>query len=383
MTSRSASTNSIVVFHPQAVARKYGHGAVLRLEALLHELVAAQERSGVSSELVSIPAGDATSGDGEAQAFKQVLDATCGPPCQGRSYLLVGGGDLIPLFTLADPTNTDGHIFSDRPYGASGSGLEAVIAGQLSPVGRLPGEPGSNDPDALFFQIESMLRAHALPSPGGGVFALAADCWRESTQQILEALGTKAKLIKLSEPVRLGDFDTDWLKDRPFVHFNLHGRPHDAYWRGTGRPSWKRRRAVQPTDFEHAPVDGAVVFAQCCYGARTRDRTRETSIALTLLSRGVRGFVGCLETSYGVDGERLKDLEESDIVAYHFWRLLHAGERIGQALFNAERLFAKEALASPAGLDADDRKTLLTFVLFGDPTLRGAPADRTGEPGRG
>jgi len=372
----------ILVFDPGALGQRFGPEHPERLRPLLRELAAVQGEAGLSAELLEVPARRQPG----AAGLRRILEEHHGAPCGDRAYLLVGGGDVLPPFSLPDPTAPDQRVFSDQVHGASGPGLEDLLDRDRSPVGRLPGEPGAEGDaggEALEEQVRWMIRAHRRGPPRAGTFALSAAVWRESTEGVLAALPSRRRVLELSDPLRLGDLEPERLADRAWIHFNLHGRPEDPYWRGTGEPSWKRRRVVEPQALLQARVAGAVVFSQCCFGARTRGRTRHTSNALALLHRGVRCYVGCLETSYGSDGERQKELEESDVVAHHFWRLVRAGERTGTALVEAQRRFGALARASRQGLDEDDHKTLLTFALYGDPSLRGAAdGDDTALPGR-
>jgi hypothetical protein len=58
------------------------------------------------------------------------------------------------------------------------------------------------------------------------------------------------------------------------------------------------------------------------------------------------------------------------LIALHFLRALREpGTTLGSAFMAARAGMLRDTLAFQATLDEDDQKTLLEFVLYGDPTL--------------
>jgi hypothetical protein len=57
----------------------------------------------------------------------------------------------------------------------------------------------------------------------------------------------------------------------------------------------------------------------------------------------------------------------------YFFEYLQQGHTLGASLRNAKLDFARKSLRRRGFLDDDDAKTLLQFVLYGDPTLRVRP----------
>jgi hypothetical protein len=66
-------------------------------------------------------------------------------------------------------------------------------------------------------------------------------------------------------------------------------------------------------------------------------------------------------------------VSEADLIALHFFHNVSKGMTSGEGLVNARAQLAASAVREQGSLDNDDRKTLLQFVLFGDPTLRVKP----------
>lgn len=355
----------LIACAPAALEAKYGPAGRARVQEALEELAAAQRAAGLVARVCALDGRD-------AGTLKARLDALCdgarrhGDPAE--YVLLAGGPEIFPFFTLPDPTAAGATLLSDNPY-ASEAPAGAPLLDWLMPtrrLARLLDAPGACDPAFLVAQARQAVAFHAAPPPAAErVFAYTAQAWQQASREVLSTFPADRVELRVSEPLRLDDFSADWLAQTPCLHFNLHGSPHDGAWKGTGTPSFKLRRALEPARLAGARVAGAVVFAQCCWGADAQAHGR---MAQAFLERGVRGFVGALDVAYGVDGTTA--LEESDLIAHAFWSHVRRGRRLGDALLRAREAFDDEMTRRQGGLDADDQKTLLTFVLYGDPTLR-------------
>ena len=85
------------------------------------------------------------------------------------------------------------------------------------------------------------------------------------------------------------------------------------------------------------------------------------------------GFVGATAISYGPPGP---PPGEADLIALHFLRAVAGSGSAGSAPITLGEAFAAaragmlhDTLAEQRTLDEDDQKTLLEFVLYGDPTI--------------
>ena len=90
----------------------------------------------------------------------------------------------------------------------------------------------------------------------------------------------------------------------------------------------------------------------------------------------VLGFCGSTTIAYG---PTKPPSSEADLMVKYFFEYLQRGMRVGESFHNAKLDFARKALRRQGFLDDDDKKTLLQFVLYGDPTLR-VEDDSKGEP---
>jgi hypothetical protein len=94
-------------------------------------------------------------------------------------------------------------------------------------------------------------------------------------------------------------------------------------------------------------------------------------MSLNLLSKGSLAIVGSTVVSYG---SVTSPLIGADLLGYFFWNYLRQGQSVGNAFLRAKFSLAREMSKRQGFLDGEDQKTLLSFVLYGDPlvTMEGA-----------
>lgn len=380
-----AVLTSVIASCKKSLRKKYGTRGFSIIDNSLNRLAEVHRECGIESRVVYL--------DSELDSFSygQPLDLSRGKAVWIKTRLdllfksaqeagdpieycvLIGGPDIIPFFELPDPTSSDQTLLSDNPYASEAETVDEIID-YLMPtrrLGRIPDEAGARSPGLLITQIENAIKFHRQNTAANwNIFSYTAQAWKRATQKVLVSFPLEDMAMKLSEPLRLNDFDVDWIEGRQCLHFNLHGSPDDCSWKGTGTPTWKVKRALEPHSLQKYKTRGAVVFAQCCYGAYILGKKKSDSIALSLLEHGARCFIGSLGIAYGVDGTKQAELEESDLVARSFWKHVRQGGRFGDALLRAREEFDEEMTRRVGGLDEDDQKTLLSFVLYGDPTLQ-------------
>lgn len=307
--------------------------------------------------------------------------------------LLVGGPEMLPFSRVANPADDDDAVVeTDLPLACQGPNLLLPVRS----VARLPAGASASPRflvqslDAMRLRLEGSTRPATAwrwwPAFGGGrrakarVFALAARVWRASTEALLEELQVAGEL-RLSPPVVEEDFEAEWLKGVCFALFNLHGVDGTDGWFG-------QKDASYPADYPLFPValrsgalegidlEGAIVFTEACYGGSIAERRPENSVALALLSGGAACVVASTCIAYG---SVAPPLSGADLLARLFWVHLEQGRPAGEALWRAKRDFLDAMRQRQGYLDGDDQKTLLSFVLYGDPLARMAAPDRTPE----
>lgn len=92
----------------------------------------------------------------------------------------------------------------------------------------------------------------------------------------------------------------------------------------------------------------------------------DDSIALRFLAAGALAVLGSTKVSYGAIAPPLLG---ADLVGRYFWEGLRAHLTAGQALRYAKASLANEMQQRQGYLDGEDQKALISFVLYGDPSL--------------
>ena len=289
------------------------------------------------------------------------------------SILILGGGEVIPYFRLPNPAfDSDSSVFSDNPYGCPPKivSLEKCLLPQI-PVGRMPDGNGS-DVGLLLGQIQAareaaMSLSTSPPSFQKSSFGYTAGIWKKASQEVWRGIGYTGSL-KVCPPLSDADVTSAWFNNRTFLYFNVHGSNAEPFWFGQDATTFPK--ALSPAHVSRFCHERSMIVTEACYGAIEMDRQKETSIPLAFLSSGSACVIGSTCTAYGAF---TPPVSEADLIALHFFRNVHKGVAFGMALVRARAQLAAVAVSRQGYLDEDDKKTLLQFVLFGDPTITVLP----------
>ncbi len=304
------------------------------------------------------------------------------------ALLIVGGGEVVPFHRLPNPVaDDDPDVPSDAPYGSAD---EDYFLGQW-PVGRLPGD-ASGRAGVLIAQIEALYRRYR-PSGGGmrrwqaaarwlrtllipaeeppQALGYTAAVWWRAAVEVMRPIGSPADL-RASPPTLADEFIRGSLRPARMGYFNLHGRVDAAEWFGQCDPRAPCEEdypvALRPQDVARAASVPRVIFSEACYGAHLEGRRLEDSLALQFLAHGAQAVAGSTVLAYGAPGGAR--LIAADLLGQRFWRALRRGLTAGEALRQARLEMAAELQRRQGLLDAEDQKTLISFVLYGDPLAR-------------
>lgn len=306
-----------------------------------------------------------------------------------RYLLIVGGDSIIPFHRLPNPVNDqDADVPSDNPYASQDSNY--FIPERA--VGRLPdgeGEPVS----VLLDLIQEVINAHRsrttaakglihtllqtlrangrreIPEVGWGY---SASIWRKASRHVLQHLGD-AQPLRISPPLTYQEFKRNTYT--PFSYFNLHGIEDGPNWYGQRDALFPAGYelfpvALRPEDLQIADYAGSVIFTEACYGANILGKNTGASLALKFLASRAKAVVGSTKVAYG---SIAPPLIGADLLGKHFWKGILAHLTVGEALKYAKVNLAREMQERQGYLDSEDQKTLISFVLYGDPALPGIP----------
>ncbi len=327
------------------------------------------------------------------------------------AVLIVGGPEVIPFHRLPNPIDDDdAEVLSDNPYSTRD---ENYFIPEW-PVGRLPGG-GKFQVDLLVQQIKTIASYHmqqskplpwpkriwseirrmlaelgiSLPRPASS-FGYSAAIWRRASLSVFRPIGDP-QALQVSPPISVGESDpnnengtepasaTQVRLHGRLGYFNLHGSEEANEWFGQRDPNEPGESAEFPIALrpEDIPLNNGqkipqIVFSEACYGANIKNRTANEAIAMRFLHAGSLAVAGSTCISYG---SIATPLIAADLLGRTFWRFLGEGCVVGEAMRRAKISLAREMTRRQGYLDGEDQKTLISFVLYGDPL---AQADVTG-----
>ncbi len=318
------------------------------------------------------------------------------------AVLIVGGPEIVPFHFLPNPMDDpDTDIPSDNPYATRGKNYFIPDW----PVGRIPG--GANGDAHLIinmlrvYQAEHYAQRRSLPwservrekiseswknlwPAYRRCFGYTAEVWRQAAGDVFSAIANPASMFVsppcgISKNGELGSSKTRKQKrEIPFLsgklgYFNLHGVIDAAEWFGhrdlqvvSDKPDYPV--ALRPQDICPNPKHGRVplvVFSEACFGAHLHNRSVDQAICLKFLETGCQAYIGSTSMAYG--SIAAVDMVAGDLLGYTFFRFLKKGMPVGEALRQAKIYLASEMNRRQGYLDGEDQKTLISFVLYGDP----------------
>jgi hypothetical protein len=337
------------------------------------------------------------------------------------AVLIVGGPDIVPFHKLPNPVNDpDEIVLSDNPY----STLDENYFIPEWLVGRLPDGVKQNtnsefaSPSILITLIQQIteraqeqmhcsLKSKGWYKPFWGrlinrqqrsltSFGYSAAVWGKVSETVFTPIG-KAKNLFISPPHGrsyspiekqpkkwfsiLGSKGntTFHFKNPPkmkacLAYFNLHGLEDAPDWFGQRDPNNTDNAPDYPValsihDIAFQTKSGKtslpqIIFSEACYGAHIQNKSLDEAISLKLLSSGSKVVIGSTGMSYGSIG---MPLIAADLLAHSFWVFLKEGLTVGEALQRAKINMTQTMHARHGHLDGEDQKTLISFVLYGDP----------------
>ena len=192
------------------------------------------------------------------------------------------------------------------------------------------------------------------------------------------------KTLKVSPPLCNNTPAASPLPQAKLGYFNLHGLVDAVEWYGQSDPEEDSSKAtskdvveelmaesatdypvaVRPQDIQGSGSSPDIVFSEACYGSHILGRQVDEALSLKFLQAGCQAVAGSTCTSYG---SVTTPLIAADFLGQAFWNYLRQGCPAGEALRRAKISLAREMHQRQGYLDGEDQKTLISFVLYGDP----------------
>lgn len=350
--------------HKGHILNKYNTAAGNRILALIEELRKAKGArtyfiDELDEELKQFQCKEAV----DPETFTSLLNSIDLDTTKLNTFLFIGGHDLIPFHEVPNPTHDeDNAILSDLPYASRG---DDFLVPQRS-IGRIPDANGDHG-DFLAGILERMVRYHEAQNGFEGSFGYSASIWRRASREVFRIIGDPDRM-RVSPPITSDGLEQTWMK-KHILYFNLHGSRETPNWYG-------QRAPTDPPEFSEFPVairpgnvpplQRSCVYSEACYGAWIKEKAPHESLALTFMAEGSIAFVGSTAIAYGPVEP---PLGEADLLGKYFFEYVLRGIPFGESLRHAKIDFARTMIRRQGFLDSDDKKTLLEFHLYGDPSL--------------
>ncbi|MDD5368084.1 MAG: C25 family cysteine peptidase [Anaerolineaceae bacterium] len=305
------------------------------------------------------------------------------------AVLILGGPEIVPFHRLPNPTNDDDpDVASDNPYAS----LDQNYFIPDWPVGRLPGG-SSSDAGLLLASLRRLTAFHIKQSGANSwfrnrnflrnllkpikrllpkalrkndllpSFGYSAAVWKPSSQAVFRAIGDPSSLVTCPPASGVK------VSSAHLTYFNLHGLGDGPDWYGqrdandaSGSPDYPV--ALSPKDISQNSLSPRIVYSEACYGNHIENLVEDQSIALKFMSAGCLAMVGSTCISYG---SVTTPLIGADLLGSHFWKNIKAGKNAGEAFQQAKISLVNEMNKRQGYLDGEDQKTLISFILYGDP----------------
>lgn len=336
------------------------------------------------------------------------------------ALLIVGGPEIVPFHHLPNPVDdADTEVASDNPYGTTD---ENYFVTEWS-VGRLPDGTTSvgGSPQPLLYLLSGLTARHQnfaqslersawyrrwldrlftwlknrgpLPKSIRQSFGYTAAIWRQASISVFRPIG-EPNAMYISPPLTnkpgnalpgSNGHHGSPLPASRLGYFNLHGLIDAPEWYGQRDPGASSLPgivgdgedypiAVRPADVVNSGRAPQVIFTEACYGAHILNKSIEEALSLKFLQAGTQAVIGSTCISYGAISP---PLIAADYLGHAFWSYLREGLPAGEALRRAKISLAREMHNRQGYLDGEDQKTLISFVLYGDPLAMPVGLDQT------
>lgn len=313
------------------------------------------------------------------------------------AILIVGGHRIVPFHLLPNPTDDDDEeVQSDNPYATTDENYFITEW----PIGRFPVD---HDPDFLQELIQRSTVYHQQIHLNSAIrnrlqdwlyrklerwmgyrpksIGYSASIWKKASLAVFRSIGEPRSLIT-SPPMETGKYP-GFNSRSQYSYFNLHGLEDAPEWFGQRDTSADSHSAIEfpvalsPEDIVNSGRAPNIVFSEACYGAHVVSKQTEEAICLKFMASGSKAVVGSTKISYGSINP---PLIAADLLGRLFWEQIKRRSTIGEALRRAKIKLAAEMHERQGFLDGEDQKTLISFVLFGDPLY--APSNQPYRPGK-
>jgi hypothetical protein len=375
--------------------RKYNAPNLKLVDRAVSDWIAQDRKRGIKTISVAVDNAKAMKelgvpaikGTATASKVKSAIDALW--ERLTPDYLVLFGGDeIVPHFVVANPSyddsgDDDKEVPTDNPYASSRRWSASKRSSYLIPdrvVGRIPDMIEDGDPAWLVDYLATA--THWTPQAPGTfdkAYTICASPWKTAGEACVEYLGKDASILLVSPP----EEDKSAAPRRQLASrlhmIKCHGSPLDPRFFGQ-RGGWYPPALFSGT-LKPRLKPGTVAAAMCCYGAQIFSPFDKAAtvpgawpLASTYLRGEAPGFVGSTMIAWVGD----KTMVCADWIAAGYLKSVLGGASIGRAFLEAKQDYVRWISEQGSSPDRADEKTLIEFVLLGDPSIQPVEAPASG-----
>lgn len=369
-----------------ALEAKYPAAARARIDTALKKWIAADAARGILTTHVALDDAAAMGqlgvaaikGRATALRCKRAIDALC-RKLAPEYVVIVGGDEIVPHFRVANPSqspdgDTDTEVTTDNPYACSTPYRAKDRKSYLVPdrvLGRVTDVDGDADPALIVGQLDRAAAWKPRPrSFYASAYSVCCDAWKPSGADCMRNLGLPTSELMISPPTVDATATARTRLARPLHLIKCHGAELDARFfgqRGNSYPEVLASATVQAR-----VTAGTLVGAMCCYGAQVHSPADPASttpgalpLAAAYLKQGAVAMMGATKIAW-VGPEVMMC---ADWIVAGYLKSALGGASVGRALLESKQEYMRFLGAQGQPPDSADEKTLIEFVLLGDPSL--------------
>lgn len=386
-TPRTVKLSVTVKCH---LERKYSADSLKKINRQIRLWIKADARRGIRTVHVAVDDYVAmralgvspVSGKANAHKIKRAIDDLW--KRLAPDYLvLFGGDDIVPMFEVVNPSRApkgddDETVPTDNPYACSLRFSSPNRRSYLVPdrvVGRIPDMVSDNDPAWFVAYLKTATSWTSKPASAyNKKFAICCHTWKRAGLdciQYLASSGRPASRLFISPPT-----SDIWNSARKQLSARLHmikchGSQLDARFYGQKRKRFPE--AIASATLKPRLKPATVAAAMCCYGAQifspgdpAARKPGQWPLASTYLRKGALGFVGSTRIAWVGDSEILY----ADWLVTVYLKSILGGASIGRAFLESKQDYLRWVNQQGYAIDLMDEKTLIEYVLLGDPSIQ-------------
>jgi hypothetical protein len=294
--------------------------------------------------------------------------------------VLLGGDEIVPHFVVENPSydpsgDDDKQVPTDNPYACSRPWNAKKLPSYLIPdrvVGRIPDMIDDGDP-AWF--VDYLATAGHWVSESADTFdkayCICAHPWTGAGEKCTQYIGRSPSILLISPPEVDQSPKAKGLLPSRLHMIKCHGAALDARFFGQKGNSYPP--CLSSGTLKSRLKPGTLAAAMCCYGAQVFSPSDPAAamsgawpIASTYLRGGSPGFVGSTMIAWvGV-----KEMVCADWIIAGYLKAVLGGASVGRAFLESKQEYVSWISQQGKSPDIADEKTLIEFVLLGDPSIQ-------------